>query len=106
MYVRMMGVMGVRMMHTPNNPKTEEKFPNLIKGIIENIKVNIIPYKITKKTGRLSSSIHCPNAKKTGRLSSSIHCPNGGHGIKPGKEIRCIKFEKEKQIKTILIYRS
>ena len=22
---------------------------------------------------------------------------NGGHGIKPGKEIRCIKFEKEKE---------
>ena len=72
LYVFMMGVMGVSMMNTPNNPKIKEKFPNLIKGIIENIKVNIIPYKITKKTGR---------------LSSSIHCPNGGHGIKPGKEI-------------------
>ena len=45
----MMGVMGVRMMHTPNNPKTEEKFPNLIKGIIENIKVNIISYRITNR---------------------------------------------------------
>ena len=91
MYVRMMGVMGVRMMHTPNNPNIKEKFPSLIKGINENIKVNITPYRIINKTGR---------------LSTSIHCPNGGHGIKPGKEIRCIKFEKEKQIKTILIYRS
>ena len=78
----MMGVMGVSMMNTPNNPKIKEKFPNLIKGIIENIKVNIIPYRITNKTGR---------------LCTSIHCPNGGHRIKPGKEIRCIKFEKEKQ---------
>ena len=50
----MMGVMGVSMMNTPNNPKIKEKFPNLIKGIIENIKVNVIPYRITNKTGRLS----------------------------------------------------
>ena len=49
-----MGVMGVSMMNTPNNPKIKEKFPNLIKGIIENIKVNVIPYRITNKTGRLS----------------------------------------------------
>ena len=42
------------MMNTPNNPKIKEKFPNLIKGIIENIKVNVIPYRITNKTGRLS----------------------------------------------------
>ena len=46
--------MGVSMMNTPNNPKIKEKFPNLIKGIIENIKVNVIPYRITNKTGRLS----------------------------------------------------
>ena len=78
----MMGVMGVSMMNTPNNPKIKEKFPNLIKGIIENIKVNIIPYRITNKTGR---------------LSTSIHCPNGGPRIKPGKEIRYIKFKKENQ---------
>ena len=91
LYVFMMGVMGVSMMNTPNNPKIKEKFPNLIKGIIENIKVNIISYRIINKTGR---------------LSTSIRCPNGGHGIKPGKEIRCITFEKEKQIKTIIIYRS
>ena len=50
----MMGVMGVAMMNTPNNPKIKEKFPNLIKGIIENIKVNVIPNRITNKTGRLS----------------------------------------------------
>ena len=50
----MMGIMGVSMMNTPNNPKIKEKFPNLIKGIIENIKVNVIPYRITNKTGRLS----------------------------------------------------
>ena len=49
-----MGVMGVSTMNTPNNPKIKEKFPNLIKGIIENIKVNVIPYRITNKTGRLS----------------------------------------------------
>ena len=42
------------MMNIANNPKIKEKFPNLIKGIIENIKVNIIPYRITNKTGRLS----------------------------------------------------
>ena len=29
-------------------------------------------------------------------MTTSIHCPNGGPRIKPGKEIRCIKFEKEK----------
>ena len=46
--------MGVSMMNTPNNPKIKAKFPNLIKGIIENIKVNVIPYRITNKTGRLS----------------------------------------------------
>ena len=78
----MMRVMGVSMVNTPNNPKIKEKFQNLIKGIIENIKVNIIPYRITNKTVR---------------LSTSIHCPNGGQGIKPGKKVRCIKFEKEKQ---------
>ena len=50
----MMGVVGVSMMNTPNNPKIKDKFPNLIKGIIENIKVSIIPYRITNKTGRLS----------------------------------------------------
>ena len=49
-----MGVMGVSMMNIANNPKIKEKFPNLIKGIIENIKVNVIPYRITNKTGRLS----------------------------------------------------
>ena len=49
-----MGVMGVSMMNTPNNPKIKEKFPNLINIIIENIKVNVIPYRITNKTGRLS----------------------------------------------------
>ena len=42
------------MMNIANNPKIKEKFPNLIKGIIENIKVNVIPYRITNKTGRLS----------------------------------------------------
>ena len=52
--VCIMGVMGVSTMNTPNNPKIKEKFPNLIKGIIENIKVNVIPYRITNKTGRLS----------------------------------------------------
>ena len=62
------------MMNTPKNPKIKEKFPNLIKGISENIKVSIIPYRITNKT------------------CTSIHCPNGGPGIKPGKEIRYIKF--------------
>ena len=67
-------------MNIPNNPKIKEKFPNLIKGINENIKVNITPYRITNKTG---TSIHY-----------SIHCPNGGARIKPGKEIRFIKFEK------------
>ena len=67
------------MMNTPNNPKIKEKFPNLIKGINENIKVNITPYRIINKTG------------------TSIHCLNGGPGIKPGKKIRYIKFEKEKQ---------
>ena len=45
----MMGVMGVSMMNTPNNPKIKEKFPNLIKGNIENIKVNIISYRITNR---------------------------------------------------------
>ena len=50
----MMGVMGVSMMNTHNNPKIKEKFPNLINVIIENIKVNVIPYRITNKTGRLS----------------------------------------------------
>ena len=50
----MMGVVGVSMMNTPNNPKIKDKFPNLIKGIIENIKVSIIPYRITNKAGRLS----------------------------------------------------
>ena len=49
-----MGVMGVSMMNTSNNPKIKEKFPNLINIIIENIKVNVIPYRITNKTGRLS----------------------------------------------------
>ena len=48
----MMGVMGVSMMNTPNNPKIKEKFQNLIKGINENIKVNITPYRITNKIGR------------------------------------------------------
>ena len=67
------------MMNIPNNPKIKEKFPNLIKGISENIKVNITPYRITNKTG------------------TPIHCLNGGPGIKPGKKIRYIKFEKEKQ---------
>jgi len=43
------------MMNIPNNPKIKEKFPNLIKGISENIKVNITPYRITNKTG---TSIH------------------------------------------------
>ena len=66
-------------MNIPNNPKIKEKFPNLIKGINENIKVNITPYRITNKTG------------------TSIHCPNRGPEIKPGKEIRYIKFEKDKQ---------
>ena len=66
------------MMNTPHNPKIKEKFPNLIKGISENIKVNITPCRITNKT-------------------TSIHCPNEGPGIKPGKEIRYVKFEKEKQ---------
>ena len=41
------------MMNTPNNPKIKEKFQNLIKGIIENIKVSIIPYSITNKISRL-----------------------------------------------------
>ena len=50
----MMGVMGVSMMNTPNNAKIKEKFPNLINVIIENSKVNVIPYRITNKTGRLS----------------------------------------------------
>ena len=49
-----MGVMGVSMMNTPNNAKIKEKFPNLINVIIENSKVNVIPYRITNKTGRLS----------------------------------------------------
>ena len=66
-------------MNTPNNPNIKEKFPNLIKGINENIKVNITPYRITNKTG------------------TSIHRLNGGPGIKPGKKIRYIKFENEKQ---------
>ena len=30
-------------------------------------------------------------------FTTSICCPNGGPGIKPGKKIRYIKFEKEKQ---------
>ena len=37
------------MMNIPNNPKIKEKFPNLIKGINENIKVNITPYRITNR---------------------------------------------------------
>ena len=67
------------MMNTPNNPNIKEKFPSLIKGINENIKVNITPYRIINKTG------------------TSIHCLNGGPGVKPGKKIRYIKFEKENQ---------
>ena len=49
LYVFMMGVMGVSMMNAPNNPKIKEKSPNLIKGIVENIKVNIISYRITNR---------------------------------------------------------
>ena len=53
MHICMTGVMGVCMMNTPNNPNIKEKFQNLIKGIIENIKVSIIHYRITNKTSRL-----------------------------------------------------
>ena len=49
---------------------------------------------------KISKSILLPTGSQTRQVllfTTSIHCPNGGPQIKPGKEIRYIKFEKEKQ---------
>ena len=49
---------------------------------------------------KISKSILLPTGSQTRQVllfTTSIHCPNGGPQIKPGKEIRYIKFEKENQ---------
>ena len=49
---------------------------------------------------KISKSILLPAGSQTRQVllfTTSIHCPNGRPGVKPGKEIRYIKFEKEKQ---------
>ena len=49
---------------------------------------------------KISDSILLPTGSQTRQVllfTTSIHCPNGEPRIKPGKEIRYIKFEKENQ---------
>ena len=49
---------------------------------------------------KISKSILLPAGSQTRQVllfTTSIHCPNGRPGVKPGKEIGYIKFEKEKQ---------
>ena len=49
---------------------------------------------------KISDSILLPTGLQTRHVllfTTSIYCPNGGPWIKPGKEIRYIKFEKDKQ---------
>ena len=49
---------------------------------------------------KISKPILLPAGSQTRQVllfTTSIHCPNEGPGIKPGKEIRYVKFEKEKQ---------
>ena len=49
---------------------------------------------------KISKPILLPAGSQTRQVllfTTSIHCRNEGPGIKPGKEIRYVKFEKEKQ---------
>ena len=68
------------MMDTFNSPEMEEKFLNLIKSIDENVRNQ---YQSLKDPIQDRQTITAP-----------IHCLPEGPGIKPGKEIRCVKSEK------------
>jgi hypothetical protein len=49
---------------------------------------------------KISKSMLLPAGSQTSQIllfTTSIHCPNGRPGVKLGKEIRYVKFEKEKQ---------